>query len=173
MALHAASIPAAAARYRGVISRPWRNAAHSPSRCTTGPSRSDLPIGATIGAVLLILVFTELIDWVGDVYSQVIYVAAIFGGILVAANRSRARDTREPSRLTRGSTPITPAGLPGPFMVTQALGILGLTMIVFAFVLQGNAGYLWGFSGFVLILVGGVGLVFWMAGIVSQRRRTA
>ncbi len=52
-------------------------------------------------------------------------------------------------------------------MVTQALGLLGLTMIISAIMIGGDRGLLWGFSGFVLVLVGGVGLVFWMGGIVS------
>jgi hypothetical protein len=137
------------------------------------PTSIAFAVAGTVVAVVLIVIFENLIDWVGDFWSQVIYFVAIFGGILLAARRSRASDTREPSRLSRGAPPITPAGLPGPFVVTQGLGVLGVTMLVAAVIIGGDRGLLWGFSGFVLVLVGGVGLVFWTAGIVSARRRAS
>ncbi len=144
---------------------------------TKPPSLYDWPtsiafaVAGTVAAVVLIVIFTELVDWVGDFWSQVIYFVAIFGGVLLAAQRSRAIDSKEPSRLSRGAPAITPAGLPGPFVMTQALGVLGLTMVIAGILIGGDKGLLWGFSGFVLILVGGVGLVFWTAGLVSARRR--
>ena len=66
-----------------------------------------------MAAVVLIVIFTELVDWVGDFWSQVIYFVAIFGGVLLAAKRSRAIDSKEPSRLSRGAPAITPAGFRG------------------------------------------------------------
>jgi hypothetical protein len=137
------------------------------------PTSVTLAVAGTVAAVVLIIIFTYLIDWVGDFWSQVIYFVAIFGGILAFASRGRREDTNDPSRLTRNAPAITPAGLPGPFVATQALGVLGITMIVFGIVIGGSRGLLWGFSGFVLLLVGGVGLVFWMAGIVSARRHAS
>lgn len=124
----------------------------------------------TVVAVVLILIFTEVVGIIGDFWSQVFYFVAVFGGIIVAAGRSRRRDQRDPARLS-ASTPITPAGLPGPFVVTQGLGVLGLTMIIVGAILGGDAGIIWIFGGFVLVLVGGVGLVFWLGGMVADRRR--
>jgi hypothetical protein len=135
------------------------------------PTSIAFAAAGTVVAIVLIVIFENLVDWVGTFWAQVIYFLAIFGGVIAAAQRSRATDSREPSRLTRGAPPITPAGLPGPFVVTQGLGVLGVTMLVAAVLIGGDRGLLWGFSGFVLVLVGGVGLVFWTAGIVSARRR--
>jgi MFS family permease len=123
----------------------------------------------TVLAVVLILIFTEIVDLVGDFWSQVFYFVAVFGGIIAAAIRSRRKDRQEPARLS-ATTPITPAGLPGPFVVTQALGVLGLTMIIVGAILGGDAGIIWIFGGFVLALVGGVGLLFWLGGMVADRR---
>ena len=81
-------------------------------------------VGTAI-SVALIIIFTELVGWVGDFWSQVIYFLALGGGIVAAALRSRRKDAEDPDRLRRGGTPITPAGLPGPFVVTQALGVSG------------------------------------------------
>ena len=81
-------------------------------------------------AVGLIVLFTYLVDWVGDFWSQVIYFVAVFGGIIALALRSRAQGRGRPRRLTQGGPPITPAGLPGPFVVTQALGVLAIAMLV-------------------------------------------
>lgn len=134
------------------------------------PTSIAIAVVGTVLAVVLILIFTDLVDWIGTFWSQVVYFVAIFGGILLAATRSRRSDSAEPSRLTRGAPAITPAGLPGPFVVTQALGLLGLTMIISGIVIGGDRGLIWGFSGFVLVLVGGVGLVFWMGGVISGRR---
>ena len=105
---------------------PWPIHAPSPRHCTTGPSRSPSPWPAPLQPWRLIVIFTELVDWVGDFWSQVIYFVAIFGGVLLAAQRSRASDSKEPSRLSRGAPAITPAGLPGPFVMTQAPGRPGL-----------------------------------------------
>ena len=55
-------------------------------------------------------------------------------------------------------------------MVTQGLGVLGLTMIVLGAILGGDPGIIWIFGGFVLLLVGGVGLAFWLGGMVADRR---
>ena len=126
-------------------------------------------VAGTIVSVALIIVFTELVGWVGDFWSQLIYFAAAGGGILAAALRSRRKDAEDPNRLRRGGTPITPAGLPGPFVVTQALGVLAVAMLVAGFVIGGDRGIIWIFSGIVLLLVGGVGLAFWLAGLRARR----
>jgi Flp pilus assembly pilin Flp len=123
----------------------------------------------TIISVALIIVFTELVGWVGDFWSQVIYFAAAGGGIVAAALRSRRKDEEDPGRLRRGGTPITPVGLPGPFVVTQGLGVLGAAMLVAGAVIGGDRGIIWIFSGIVLLLVGGVGLAFWLAGLRARR----
>jgi hypothetical protein len=123
----------------------------------------------TIAAVGLIVLFTYLVDWVGDFWSQVIYFVVVFGGIIGLAVRSRRMDELDPSRL--GTAPlITPAGLPGPFVVTQALGVLAIAMLAVGLVVGGDRGLIWGFSALVLGLVGLIGLVFWLAGLRSQRR---
>ena len=49
--------------------------------------------------------------------------------------------------------PVTPAGLPGPFVCTQAFGVLGAAMLVFGAVIGGGRGIIWIFSGIVLVLV--------------------
>jgi hypothetical protein len=126
-------------------------------------------VAGTVVSVVLIIVFTELVGWVGDFWSQLIYFAAAGGGILAAALRSRRKDAEDPNRLRRGGTPITPAGLPGPFVVTQALGVLAVAMLVAGFVIGGDRGIIWIFSGIVLLLVGGVGLAFWLAGLRARR----
>ena len=78
-------------------------------------------IVGTVLAVVLILVFTELEDLVGQFGSQVMYFPTIVFVVVAAALRSRRMDDADPTRLSK-PTPITPAGLPGPFVVTQALG---------------------------------------------------
>jgi peptidoglycan/LPS O-acetylase OafA/YrhL len=123
---------------------------------------------ATAGSVGLIVLFTYLVDWVGDFWSQVIYFLVVFGGIIAMAERSRRKDEADPSRLSR-TPPITPAGLPGPFAVTQALGVLAIAMLVVAVVIGGDRGLIWGFSALVLGLVGLIGLMFWLAGLRAQR----
>ena len=127
-------------------------------------------VGATAAAVGLIVLFTYLVDWVGDFWSQVIYVLVVLGGIIALAVRSRRKDEADPSRLGRAATPITPAGLPGPFVATQALGVLAIAMLVVGVIVGGDRGLLWGFSALVLGLVGLVGLVFWVGGLGSRRR---
>ncbi len=134
------------------------------------PTSLTVAAVGTVVAVALIIVFTYMVDVIGDFWSQVVYFVAVFGGIAAAAVRSRRRDDADPTRLGRSSTPITPAGLPGPFVVTQALGVLGVAMLAVGVVIGGVRGIIWDFSGFVLVLVGGVGLVFWSGGLVSRRR---
>jgi hypothetical protein len=125
---------------------------------------------ATAAAVGLIVLFTYLVDWVGDFWSQVIYFLVVFGGIIGMAVSSRRKDEADPTRLGRAAPPITPAGLPGPFVVTQALGVLAIAMLVVAVVVGGDRGLIWGFSALVLGLVGLIGLLFWLAGLRGQRR---
>lgn len=126
----------------------------------------------TAAAVGLIIVFTYLVDVTGDFWSQVIYFLAVFGGVTIAALRSRRKDSDDPTRLSGQAAPISPAGLPGPFVVTQALGVLGIAMIVVGALVGGDRGITWIFGGLVAVLVGGVGLAFWTAGFVSARRRS-
>jgi Na+/melibiose symporter-like transporter len=121
----------------------------------------------TAAAVGLIVLFTYLVDWVGDFWSQVIYFVAVFGAVIALAFRSRAKDEADPTRVVRPPA-ITPAGLPGPFVVTQALGVLAIAMLVVGAVVGGDRGLIWAFSGMVLGLVGVVGLLFWLFGL---RRR--
>jgi hypothetical protein len=64
-------------------------------------------------------------------------------------------------------------GLPGPFVMTQAFGILGIAMIAVGVVVQGDRGILWAFAGYVLVLVGGVGLVMWLLSMAGRRRASA
>jgi Flp pilus assembly pilin Flp len=125
---------------------------------------------ATAAAVGLIVLFTYLVDWVGDFWSQVIYFLVVFGGIVGMAVRSRRMDDLDPSRLGRTAPPITPAGLPGPFVVTQALGVLAIAMLAVGLAVGGDRGLIWGFSAVVLGLVGLVGLAFWLTGLRGQRR---
>jgi len=125
-------------------------------------------VGTAI-AVVLIVVFTYLVDWVGSFWSQVVYFLAVFGGIAALAVLHRRSDQADPSRLTRAATPIT-AGLPGPFVITQGLGVLGIAMLAVGTVVGGDRGLIWIFSGMVMTLVGGLGLLFWLIGIVARRR---
>ena len=127
-------------------------------------------IVGTVAAVVLIVVFTYLDDVIGSFWSQVVYFLAVFGGVVAAAERSRRKDIEDPGRLGRSTTPITPVGLPGPFAVTQALGVLGVTMLIAGAIIGDGRGIIWVASGWVLVLVGGVGLVFWTAGIAARRR---
>jgi hypothetical protein len=132
-----------------------------------------LAVALTAAAIGLIILFTKLIDWVGPFWSQVVYFTAFFGVVIALAERSRRRDDEDRRRLNRTAGPITPAGLPGPFVVTQALGVLGVVMEVLAqagSVIDGRAQLLWEWAGVVLILVGAVGLVFWLSGIRTMRR---
>jgi hypothetical protein len=124
----------------------------------------------TVAVIVLIFVFTALEDLVGEFWSQVIYFPTIAIVVIAAALRSRRLDNADPTRLTN-PTPITPAGLPGPFVVTQALGVAGVVMIVVGLVLGGDAELMWIASGFVLALTGGVGLVFWLSGRPWQHLR--
>ena len=116
--------------------------------------------------------FTGLEDLVGQFWSQVIYFPTIALAVIAAAVRSRRLDDADPSRLTKPA-PITPAGLPGAFVVTQALGVAGVVMIVTGLILGGDAELMWISSGFVLALTGGVGLVFWLSGRPWQQLRRA
>src|SRR4051812_26905149 len=124
----------------------------------------------TLAAVGLIVLFTYLVGLVRGFLAEVVYFVAVFGGIIALALRSRAKDDADPSRLTQGGPPITPAGLPGPFVVTQALGVLAIAMLAVGFAVGGKRGTTWVFAGMVLGLVGLVGLLFWAAGLRATRR---
>jgi hypothetical protein len=134
------------------------------------PTAIAFAVGGTAAAVVLIVVFTYLVDWVGSFWSQVIYFLAVFAGVVGLALRSRRNDEADPARLTMASSPVTPLGLPGPFVMTQAFGVLGIVMIAVGAVVQGDRGILWAFAGFVLVLVGGVGLVMWLLAMTGRRR---
>jgi hypothetical protein len=123
----------------------------------------------TAAAVVLIVLFTYMDDYIGAFWSQVIYFVVFFGVVIGLAERSRRLDGRQPARLSDASQPVTPAGLPGPFVATQAFGVLGVTMIVAGAVISGSRGVIWIFSGIVLVLVGGVGLVFWAGALLTRR----
>jgi hypothetical protein len=144
-----------------------------PSGQQTQIYRWDVAIGAavagTAAAVGLILLFTYMVDWIGAFWSQVVYFLAVFGGVIALALRSRAKDEADPSRLTSSGPPITPAGLPGPFVVTQALGVLAIAMFAVGYFVGGSRGLTWAFSGMVLALVGVVGLLFWGLGLRVRR----
>src|SRR3954447_15990200 len=137
------------------------------------PTSIAFAVGGTAAAVVLIVVFTYLVDWVGSFWSQVVYFLAVFGGVVGLALRSRMKDDVDPARLRAASSPVTPMGLPGPFVLTQALGVLGIAMIAVGLVVQGDRGILWTFAGFVLVLVGGVGLVTWLLAMAGRRRAGA
>jgi len=134
------------------------------------PTSIAVAVGGTAAAVILIVVFTYLVDWVGSFWSQVIYFLAVFAVVVGLALRSRRKDEADPGRLRVASSPVTPMGLPGPFVMTQAFGVLGIAMIAVGAVIQGDRGILWGFAGFVLVLVGGVGLVMWLLAMAPRRR---
>jgi MFS family permease len=137
------------------------------------PTSIGLAIGGTAAAIALILVFTFLVEWVGEFWAQVVYFAAVFGAILFLALRDRRKDALDPERRRRGAQ-ITPAGLPGPFVFTQAVGVLGLAMLAIgaglAWVDDDPRGLVWVGGGIVLTLLGGVGLAFWLSGL--RRRST-
>jgi len=46
-------------------------------------------------------------------------------------------------------------------------------MIAVGVVVQGDRGILWAFAGYVLVLVGGVGLVMWLLSMAGRRRAGA
>ena len=100
------------------------------------PTSIAFAVGGTAAAVVLIVVFTYLVDWVGSFWSQVVYFLAVFGGVVGLALRSRMKDDADPARLRAASSPVTPMGLPGPFVLTQALGVLGIAMIAVGLVIQ-------------------------------------
>jgi hypothetical protein len=137
------------------------------------PTSIAVAAGGTVAAVVLIVVFTYLVDWIGSFWSQVVYFLAVFGAVVGLALRSRRKDDADPSRLKGASTPVTPMGLPGPFVMTQAFGVLGIAMLAVGGVIQGDRGIIWAFAGFVLVLVGGVGLVMWLLAIAARRRAGA
>jgi hypothetical protein len=137
------------------------------------PTSIAFAVGGTAAAVVLIVVFTYLVDWVGSFWSQVVYFLAVFGAVIGLAIRSRRKDDADPARLTVAYSRVTPMGLPGPFVMTQAFGILGLAMIAVGVVVQGDRGILWAFAGYVLVLVGGVGLVMWLLSMAGRRRAGA
>ena len=137
------------------------------------PTSIAVAVGGTAAAVVLIVVFTYLVDWVGSFWAQVVYFLAVFGAVVGLAIRSRRKDDADPGRLKVASSPVTPMGLPGPFVMTQALGVLGIAMLAVGAVIQGDRGILWAFAGFVLVLVGGVGLVMWLLTMAGRRRAGA
>lgn len=124
----------------------------------------------TAAAVGLIVVFTYIDDYVGAFWSQAIYFLAFFVAVIGLAERSRRLDGANPARLVDAAQPVTPAGLPGPFVCTQAFGVLGIAMVVAGALIGGGRGLIWIFSGIVLMLVGAVGLLFWAGTMVSRRR---
>jgi hypothetical protein len=126
-------------------------------------------VGGAIAAVALIIFFTYVDDYIGSFWSQVLYFAAFFVGVVGLAERSRLSDRSDPSRLVDASQPVTPAGLPGPFVCTQAFGVLGVAMLASGALIGGGRGIIWIFSGVVLVLVGGVGLAFWGATMLARR----
>jgi hypothetical protein len=137
------------------------------------PTSIAVAVAGTSAAVILIVVFTYLVDWVGSFWSQVVYFLAVLVGVVGLALRSRSKDDADPSRLTAASSAVTPMGLPGPFVLTQAFGVLGIVMVAVGVVVQGDRGILWAFAGFVLVLVGGVGLVTWILAMAGRRRTGA
>ena len=138
------------------------------------PTSVGLAVGGTIVAVALILLLSYMVDWIGEFWPQIFAFTLVLGTILWLAGRDRRKDERDPARRRRGAS-VTPAGLPGPFVVTQALGILGLTMIVvggiLTFFADDDRGLLWFGGGWVLWLVGMVGLIFWLLGLRAGTRR--
>ena len=144
----------------------------TPARQTLSFNTAVLPASLPVGAPLIV-VFTYLVDWIGSFWSQVVYFLAVFGGVVGLGLRSRMKDDADPARLRAASSAVTPMGLPGPFVLTQAFGVLGIAMIAVGIVIQGDRGILWTFAGFVLVLVGGVGLVTWLLAMAGRRRAGA
>ena len=126
-------------------------------------------VGGTAAAVVMIVVFTYMDDYIGSFWSQLLYFVAFFGVVIGLAERSRRHDRADPSRLGDAAQPVTPAGLPGPFVCTQAFGVLGIAMLASGAVIGGARGVIWIFSGIVLVLVGGVGLAFWAGSMLTRR----
>jgi peptidoglycan/LPS O-acetylase OafA/YrhL len=123
----------------------------------------------TLAAVGLIVLFTYLVDWIGDFWSQVVYFVAVFGGIIALALRSRAKDEADPSRLTQGGPADHSRRPAGAVRGHQALGVLAIAMLAVGFAVGGDRGTTWVFAGMVLGLVGLVGLLFWVAGLRARR----
>jgi hypothetical protein len=126
-------------------------------------------VGGTAAAVVLIVVFTYMDDYIGSFWSQLLYFLAFFGVVIGLAERSRRNDRANPARLGDASQPVTPAGLPGPFVCTQAFSVRGVAMLVSGALIGGARGVIWIFSGIVLVLVGSVGLAFWAGTMVTRR----
>ena len=63
------------------------------------PTSIAMAVGGTAAAVVLIVVFTYLVDWVGSFWSQVVYFLAVFAGVVGLAARSRMKDDADPARL--------------------------------------------------------------------------
>jgi amino acid transporter len=135
------------------------------------PTSVAFAVGAAIAAIALILLFSYIVDWIGELWPQVLGFALILGGIAWLAERDRRKDERDPARRRRGAS-ITRAGLPGPFVFTQAVGVLGVSMIavgaILTWILDDPRGLLWFGGGWVLVLVGAVGLVFWVSGLRTR-----
>ena len=81
-------------------------------RVYTWQSSIVVAVVGTLLAVGLIVLFTELVDWVNEFWAQVIYFTAVTGAVVALAARSRRKDEADPARLGNAADPITPAGLP-------------------------------------------------------------
>jgi len=58
-----------------------------------------LAVGGTVVAVALIIFFTYVDDYIGSFWSQVLYFAAFFAGVVGLAERSSRSDRADPTRL--------------------------------------------------------------------------
>jgi hypothetical protein len=132
------------------------------------PTSVGIALGGTVAAVALMILFTYLVDWIGPFWSQVVYFLAVFGAVIWLAMRDRRRDEQDPGRLRRAAS-ITPAGLPGPFVATQAFGVLAVAMAIVGVVVGTPRGLIWIGGAWVLFLVGVVGFTFWYAGLRGRR----
>ena len=134
------------------------------------PTSVGIAFGGTVAAVGLMILFTELVDWIGPLWSQVVYFLAVFGAVVWLGARDRRQDSQDPSRLRRAAS-VTPAGLPGPFVATQAFGVLAVGMAIVGVVIGVPRGLIWIGGAWVLFLVGMVGLGFWLATLREERSR--
>src|SRR4051794_41759400 len=76
----------------------------------------------TLAAVGLIVLFTYLVGWVGDFWSQVVYFVAGFWGNVAPGFCRRAQGGGGPGPVTPGGPPGTPGRLAGPVVGPQGLG---------------------------------------------------
>ena len=99
------------------------------------PTSIALAVGGTAAAVVLIVVFTYLVDWVGSFWSQVVYFLA--DALRYEMGRDLGMTLADTGTVRveacASSLPtVTPFGMPGPFVLTQAFGVLGIAMIASA-----------------------------------------